>query len=205
MWEKYAKGRYNAFNKMGGNLRENRVNFLSNSGTVHGNMSDRVGKMAGAIGGMPDRFTNKSAMTICGLVNTDNVELGIDVSKETKNAVSIFASIRNRMYADHVNANAQSITYIGEGGLSCHMDNAPVVSDQTLANLRNKAMVKTMDEATPVRVFTTDHQPDGLKNTIRFIGLYTVVDVHDRYVNVNGEVVPQGEGFKQFVFTLNRM
>lgn len=212
VWARYAKGRYDAFNAMTGNINENRANFLSNCGTLHGNMADRIGIMPGTINGMPTAFTNKSAMSVCGLIDSANHMHGIDVSthSEYRYVVSIFASCANRMYTDTVNESAQSISYVGQGGLEQGKENPRVIADQRKDNFYNAAMFATYDASQsaplPVRVFTTDHSPDHDKNTIKFIGLYTIVAHATRRVNQKGEVVPPDQdGFVQFVFTLNRL
>jgi hypothetical protein len=212
VWVRYAKGRYDAFNAMTGNINENRVNFLSNCGTLHGNVANRIGIMPGRINGMPTSFTNKSALAVCGLIDSADHMHGIDVSTHPhyKYVVSIFASCANRMYTDTVNESAQTISYIGQGGLERGKDNPLVIADQRRDNRYNDAMIETLEASRirplPVRVFTTDHPPDDDKNTIKFIGMYTIVAYVTRRVDESGEVVPDEQGgFVQFVFTLNRM
>jgi hypothetical protein len=212
VWARYAKGRYDAFNAMTGNINENRVNFLSSCGTLYGNMADRIGILPGLINGMPTALTNKSAMSICGLIDSANHMHGIDVSThpEYRYVVSIFASCANRMYADTVHESAQSISYVGQGGVEQGKENPLVIADQRKENFYNAAMFDTYEASKtaplPVRVFTTDHSPDNDKNTIKFIGLYTIVAHATRRVNQQGEVVPDDQaGFVQFVFTLKRL
>jgi hypothetical protein len=213
VWARYAKKRYDAFNAMNGNVNQNRLNFLSSCGTLYGNVADRIGIMPGRINGMPDAFTNKSALAVCGLIDSADHMHGIDVSTHPDYGyvVSIFASCANRMYTDTVNASAQSILYIGQGGLERGKEKPLVIADQRRDNRYNEAMIDTFKASRsrplPVRVFTTDHPPDDDKNTIKFIGMYTIVAYGTRRVDQSGEVLPENQegGFVQFVFTLNRM
>jgi hypothetical protein len=207
LWKRYCENYYETFLSYKGTSSERYECFKMYWGTI----PKRVGSIVGDIPGLPSELANKMSLCACGVINIESYMSGIDRTRHAGGyAGSIFFSIKHKMYHDVVTDNKNVIYYIaqnGNGKTNAAVENngdTTICEDQSLDNPNNKALMRSMEDRLPVRVFSTDHDDDD--NKIRYLGLYKIESMVRRRVNGEGEPVTGNEaGFKQYVFTLRRV
>lgn len=207
LWKLYCEQYYENFLSYKGTASERYECFKQYWGTI----PKRVGSVVGDIPGIPKELANKISLRACGVINVESHMSGVDRTKRKGGyAGSIFFSIKHKMYRDVVSENKEVISYIAQNGngkksaMGESEGDVTICEDQSLENPNNAALVRSMEDRLPIRVFSTDHDDDD--NKIRYLGLYKIESMVRRRVNSDGGIVRSDEaGFKQYVFTLRCM